>query len=88
MHMHDWHDRFAGAFACQITARQAAVTHGVITAPNSVMIAFNPEQHAQGFTLPGSFVVELDSSLELAPQTTCHAQLQVPAHALVVLRQI
>ena len=88
MQTHDWHDRFATAFACQITARQGAVTHGVVTAPQSLLIAFNPEQHASCFHLCGRFVLELDSSLELAPQTTLTGQLQVPAHALVVLRQI
>ncbi len=88
MQNHDWHDRLAGAFGCQITARQAALTHGVPIAPNSVLIAFNPEAHSTTFDLSGTFVMVLDSSLELALQTTCKEQVQVPAHALVVLSQV
>ncbi|OYU42227.1 MAG: hypothetical protein CFE44_25200, partial [Burkholderiales bacterium PBB4] len=88
MQTHDWHDRFAGAFACQITARRAELTHGVATAPHSLLIAFNPESHASRFQLPGNFVLLLDSALELAPHTTCQGSLEVPANALVVLTQV
>ena len=87
MQTQDWHDRFAGAFGCQITARQA-VTVGVATPPNCVLIAFNPEPRPMRFHLGGSFVVVLDSSQELPAQTACKQHLLVPAHALVVLRQV
>ncbi len=88
MQTHDWHDRFAIAFACQITARRAEITHGVTTPPDSLLIAFNPASHPVAFSLPGTFVLVLDSALELAPQTACKNTLEVPANALVVLRQV
>ena len=87
MQTHDWHDRFAGAFAAQITARQA-ITVGVVTPPDSLMIAFNPERQAMDFCLAGRFVVLLDSAQELVPHTAIHGCLTVPASALVVLRQV
>jgi glycogen operon protein len=87
MQTHDWHDRYAAVLGCQITARQAN-NHGVTTPPNSILIVFNPEPQASLFELCGSFVVVLDSSLELATHTLCTSQLHVPASALVVLRQV
>ena len=87
MQTHDWHDRSAGAFGCQITARQS-VTVGVVTPPHSVFIAFNPEPHAVQFQLSGSFVILLDSAQELLTQAACKEALAIPAHALVVLRQL
>ena len=86
MQTHDWHDRFAGAFGCQISARKA-ISEGMQTPPNSLLIAFNPEPHAMPFQLRACFVVALDSSQELPAQTVCKALVHVPAHALLVLRK-
>ncbi len=87
MQTHDWHDRFAGAFACQITARQAD-TVGGFTPPHSLLIAFNPETRALNYCLHGNFVVLLDSAQESAPHSVVHGCVTVGASALVVLRQV
>jgi len=84
MQVHDWHDAGQHAFACRIDASPDDA------AAHRLLLAFNPQPHAQTFVLPpGRWAVALDSASELphgplaAPQHT----LAVPARAAVVLRE-
>ena len=77
MQTHDWHDRFAGAFACRISGP----TH-------TLLIAFNPETQIMDFGLPRRFKVLLDSAQELASNTVVSDRVSVPSSALVVLCQV
>jgi glycogen operon protein len=94
MQVHDWHDAAQHAFACRIDAapespRDASPKTGQAhTGCRHLLIAFNPEPHATPFTRPaGDWQVALDSSGGL-----CAVQpgkpLGVPAHALIVLRDL
>ena len=90
MQVHDWHDGGQHAFACRIDSAHyvSAATCG---ASRRLLIAFNPEAQAQPFSLPpGRWQVALDSAGELvvgAP-AAAHQPFAVPAHALVVLREV
>jgi len=90
MQVHDWHDAGQHAFACRIEAspqEMQAAQQGC----RPLLIAFNPEAKAQPFTLPsGHWQVALDSAGELVTgsQVAVHELLSVPAHALVVLRDV
>jgi glycogen operon protein len=82
MQVHDWHDAGNHAFACQINATDSK---------RKVMLLFNPEPTHTPFTLPETgWQLALDSSGEsqLASSKPLGQQLQVPAHALMVLRQV
>ncbi len=84
---HDWHEAAGHAFACQLLC----VSRDPIGSPGvyHLMIAFNPEAAPVHFTLNGaSWQIALDSSTELDPSTAVHASVLVPAHAVVVLRDI
>ncbi len=76
MQTHDWHDRFAGAFACSIGGASC-----------TLLIAFNPETQAMRFGLRGLFEVLLDSAEELQSGTIVVDSVRVASSALVVLRQ-
>jgi isoamylase len=84
MQVHDWHDGAQHAFACRIDASPKNGMMG--SGCKHLLIAFNPDEQPAAFTLPaGQWQVALDSSGEgtaLVP----HKPLQVPSHALVVLR--
>ena len=80
--LHDWHDRDAHALACLLTP--AAGATGA-----RLMLLFNPERRVREFLLPaGAWRCLLDSSAtfpdDIAPLA---GSLDVPAHALVVLRE-
>ncbi len=76
MQTHDWHDRFAGAFACRISGPT-----------QTLLIAFNPETHTMDFGLAGKFEILLDSAQELTAHTILVDRVSVPSSALVVLCQ-
>jgi len=88
--VHDWHDAGLHAFACRIEASPQEV-QAAQPGCRPLLIAFNPEAKAQPFTLPsGQWQVALDSAGELVTgsRTAAHEPLCVPAHALVVLRDV
>jgi glycogen operon protein len=86
MQVHDWHDGAQHAFACRIDASpKNGSTEGGC---KHLLIAFNPEDAAIAFTLPpGDWQIALDSSDEL-PAVRPHKPLGVPAHSLIVLRDL
>jgi glycogen operon protein len=86
LQVHDWHDSAQHAFACRIDAspangrRESGCRH--------LLIAFNPEPQPTAFTLPpGDWQIALDSSGELNAVRP-HKPLSVPAHSLIVLRDL
>ena len=88
MQVHDWHDASQHAFACRIDA-SATDAPAADMGARHLMIAFNPQDQAQPFTLPpGAWQVLLDSAgvLDSAMPVTVGMPLRVPAQALVVLR--
>jgi len=90
MQVHDWHDAGLHAFACRIEASPQEV-QAAQPGCRPLLIAFNPEEKAQPFTLPsGQWQVALDSAGELVTgsRAAAHEPLCVPAHALVVLRDV
>jgi glycogen operon protein len=90
MQVHDWHDAGQHAFACRIDASPGD-TLASQQGCGHLLIAFNPEASSQPFTLPpGRWQVALDTAGELAAgdPATVQQALSVPAHALVVLRDI
>ena len=91
MQVHDWHDAGQHAFACRIDAspKDATTAQAVGDGSRHLLIAFNPEATVQAFALPsGHWQVALDSAaeLEVGHRPAPHQALDVPAHALVVLR--
>jgi glycogen operon protein len=83
MQVHDWHDGAEHAFACRIDASPKSPHDN--GGCRHLLIAFNPESTARAFTLPpGRWQVALDSSGQAS--TLAAHTLEVPAHALVVLR--
>jgi hypothetical protein len=53
-----------------------------------LLIAFNPEPAPTAFTLPpGDWALALDTS-DALPPIVAHKPLAVPAHTLVVLRDL
>ena len=90
MQVHDWHDGAVHAFACRIDASPKhtvdAPTRG--SGCRHLLIAFNPETTATLFILPaGEWQIALDSSGELIAVRP-HKPLSVPAHSLIVLRDL
>ena len=90
MQVHDWHDGALHAFACRIDAAPKhpsdVRTRGI--GCQHLLIAFNPEATPTLFTLPaGAWQIALDSSGELNAVRP-HKPLSVPAHSLIVLRDL
>jgi glycogen operon protein len=90
MQVHDWHHAAQHAFACRIDAaphhpgEKGPVSNGC----RHLLIAFNPEASPTPFVLPpGEWTIALDSSGE-AGVVRPHKPLPVPAHTLVVLRDL
>ncbi len=86
MQVHDWHDGAQHAFACRI---DASAMNGLAGGGcRHLLIAFNPEAAATPFTLPaGDWQIALDSSGEL-PAVRPGKPVLVPAHSLIVLRDL
>jgi isoamylase len=86
MQVHDWHDAAQHAFACRI---DASPNNGrAESGCRHLLIAFNPETEPVAFMLPaGEWTIALDSSGEFAAVRP-HKPLAVPAHTLVVLRDL
>jgi pullulanase/glycogen debranching enzyme len=84
--VHDWHDAAQHAFACRI---DASPNNGrAESGCRHLLIAFNPEPEPVAFMLPaGEWTIALDSSGEFAAVRP-HKPLAVPAHTLVVLRDL
>jgi glycogen operon protein len=79
MQAHDWNDGCEAAFGCLLSPKRGAA---------ALMLAFNPTQHASRFVLPaGAWELALDSSAQLTPGGRHSSELEVPAHALVVLAE-
>ena len=79
----DWHDAHEHAFACHIDAAPGDAAAG----SRHLLIAFNPENAARRFTLPpGRWTVALDSAGVLPAGRVCEGPVEIPAHALVLLR--
>jgi glycogen operon protein len=78
--IHDWHARDAHALACLLSPARAGDAR--------LMLLFNPEPRPRDFLLPaGAWQCALDSSGVLDEARPALAgSLDVPAHALVVLR--
>jgi isoamylase len=91
MQVHDWHDAALHAFACRIDAAPksaADVARASGIGCRHLLIAFNPETTPTLFTLPtGEWQIALDSSGELTAVRP-HKPLSVPAHSLIVLRDL
>ena len=86
MRIEDWHDVAAHALACVIAADTAVGGENGAR----LMLLFNPEPRAAPFALPdGGWQLALDSSGDLQRRDApLSSQLQVPAHAVLVLREI
>jgi len=86
--MQDWHDSDARSLACLIMPPAAAATGRERRA--RLMLVFNPESKVVTFHLPdGNWQLALDSSGSLGRRhSSVPFELPVPAHALLVLRNI
>ena len=84
MRIQDWHDIAAHALACVIASVDANGRNSA-----RLLLLFNPEPQAAPFALPdGSWLLALDSSGDLRQTDAAQSsRLQVPAHALLVLRE-
>jgi isoamylase len=86
--LHDWHARDAHALACLLDPGDPA--HAAAAGGDArLLLLFNPERAPREFALPpGDWQLALDSSAALSPGLAqARASLDVPAHAVVVLRQ-
>jgi isoamylase len=86
--LHDWHARDAHALACLLDPGDPA--HADAAGGDArLLLLFNPERAPREFALPpGDWQLALDSSAALSPGLAqARGSLDVPAHALVVLRQ-
>jgi glycogen operon protein len=78
--IHDWHDRDAHALACLLAPDEAS-------GGARLMLLFNPEPRVREFALPvGDWQCLLDSSATFPDTAALAGSLDVPAHALLVLR--
>ena len=86
MQIQDWHDTTAHALGCAITPARDGSGTGRTDA--HLLLLFNPGPEPITFTLPkGFWRIALDSSGSLGLTTVpASPQLQVPGHALLVLR--
>jgi pullulanase/glycogen debranching enzyme len=88
MQVHDWHHGAQHAFACRIDASPKGEANAAPNGCRHLLIAFNPEPEVTPFTLPaGAWQIALDSSGELT-EVRPGKPLSVPAHSLIVLRDL
>jgi pullulanase/glycogen debranching enzyme len=81
----DWHEYGNHAFACQIEAAPGALPN----ISRRLLLVLNPDSEASRFMLPkGTWQLALDSSGELAHDATFTEHMQLPAHSVLVLREL